>query len=66
VNINSPNYDRTGAWADAESAFDVMSPGAIRCEDRTCESPLVIFALRSLSMDFDENSRNFELGFGWT
>ena len=54
LNINSPNYDRTGARADAESAFNVMSPGAMRCEDRTCEFPLVIFALRPLSMDFDE------------
>jgi hypothetical protein len=54
LNINSPNYDRTGAWADAESVFNVMSPGAMRCEDRTCESPLVIFALSPLSMDFDE------------
>jgi phage FluMu protein Com len=51
---NSPNYDRTGALADAESDFEVMSPGPVRCEDRTCESPLVIFTLRSLSMDFGE------------
>jgi hypothetical protein len=50
----SPNYDRTSTSADAESAFDVTRVGALRCERITCESPLQIFALRSLSMDVDE------------
>ena len=50
----SPNYDRTARSADSESTFDVMSVGALRCERITCESPLQVFALRSLSMDVDE------------
>jgi hypothetical protein len=64
LDANSPNYDRTGAPANAESAFDVTSIGALRCERISCESPLPIFALESLPMDVDERLTELRT-WGW-